>query len=151
MFIHCENTGCKHYWEDSCTRDLGNDRASINSEGKCISFEPGVSDFYNERRKVCGGCKNYVDGDCTRQIEVQADTPCTECELEFVGSSNIQDELEAKAIDMNRLSTCEIRICNNKTGDILYKDLTIAEIAVLIKHLPNQMWWSEALKTNNYC
>lgn len=44
----CMNTECKYYWEDCCTRNLQEERIIINRNGKCETFEIGVSDFYIE-------------------------------------------------------------------------------------------------------
>jgi hypothetical protein len=44
----CTNSDCKYYWEDCCTRNLQEERIIIDSDGKCETFEEGISDFYNE-------------------------------------------------------------------------------------------------------
>jgi len=48
MFLHCRNTKCKKYWEDSCTDSLENTLVVINEFGECENFEEGVSDYYKE-------------------------------------------------------------------------------------------------------
>jgi hypothetical protein len=42
----CVNSDCKYYWEDCCTRNMGEERIEINADGKCITFEKGVSNWY---------------------------------------------------------------------------------------------------------
>ena len=42
-FIHCENTLCKHYYEDSCMNEMcDNKMTCIGKEGMCETFESGV-------------------------------------------------------------------------------------------------------------
>lgn len=42
----CMNTKCKYYWEDSCVRNLNEERIEINEDGKCETFEEGICDWY---------------------------------------------------------------------------------------------------------
>jgi hypothetical protein len=42
----CMNSRCKFYWEDNCTRNLGEERIVIDSNGNCETFEEGVCDWY---------------------------------------------------------------------------------------------------------
>ena len=46
--IHCENTACKHYFEDSCMHELEDDKnmVCINSSNQCESFKKGVYPSY---------------------------------------------------------------------------------------------------------
>jgi len=46
--IHCENSKCKYYFEDSCITDLNGGIVSLDSEGKCDRFEEGVCEWYEE-------------------------------------------------------------------------------------------------------
>lgn len=57
--IRCENSECKHYWEDNCMRNMLEERIDIDSNGTCITFEEGVNDLYNQEN----GLKVYFDGD----------------------------------------------------------------------------------------
>lgn len=45
-YTHCQNSKCKHYWEDSCTRSFDKKMTALDSEGKCMRFEKGESDYY---------------------------------------------------------------------------------------------------------
>lgn len=42
----CMNSACKYYWEDNCTRNMNEERIEIGEDGKCETFEAGVSDWY---------------------------------------------------------------------------------------------------------
>lgn len=42
----CMNNKCKYYWEDSCVRNLNEERIEINEDGKCETFEEGICDWY---------------------------------------------------------------------------------------------------------
>lgn len=42
----CMNNKCKYYWEDSCARNLNEERIEINEDGKCETFEEGICDWY---------------------------------------------------------------------------------------------------------
>ena len=46
--IHCENTSCKHYFEDSCMHELedGKNMVCISKNNECETFEVGVNDSY---------------------------------------------------------------------------------------------------------
>ena len=46
--VMCMNSTCKYYWEDSCTRDLKDERIIIDAYGLCESFKEGKSDWYKE-------------------------------------------------------------------------------------------------------
>ena len=48
MFIHCRNSKCKNYWEDSCTLNLEREMITFDEEGKCENQEDGISDYYKE-------------------------------------------------------------------------------------------------------
>lgn len=50
MFIHCQNSRCKFYWEDSCTKNLESKMVSLDNNGICFTFELGVSDYYYEEK-----------------------------------------------------------------------------------------------------
>jgi len=43
------NTECKYYWEDCCTKVLENEMIYLDVNGKCNSFELGISDYYNNK------------------------------------------------------------------------------------------------------
>lgn len=62
-----------------------------------------------------------------------------------MSKKTLTQEIDEKEIDRNMLSTVEIRLYNNKTGHVMYKDLTVGEIEVLLQHLPNQEWWKIGL------
>ena len=42
MAIHCENVRCRHYQEEGC----GNPDVIIGKDGKCRSFEKGISHYF---------------------------------------------------------------------------------------------------------
>lgn len=44
----CMNSKCKYYWEDNCTRNIEEERIVIDFDGKCETFEEGVSEWYKE-------------------------------------------------------------------------------------------------------
>lgn len=44
----CMNSDCKYYWEDCCTRNMNEERIVISTNGRCETFEEGVSDWYKE-------------------------------------------------------------------------------------------------------
>lgn len=46
--IHCENTACKNYFEDSCMYELedGKNMVSISKNAQCETFEEGVYPSY---------------------------------------------------------------------------------------------------------
>lgn len=48
MFIHCRNSKCQNYWEDSCTLNLEEKMVCFNEEGKCESFKEGFSEYYEK-------------------------------------------------------------------------------------------------------
>lgn len=47
----CINVGCKFYWEDCCTRNINEERISIDEFGKCETFEIGVSDWHKDEKE----------------------------------------------------------------------------------------------------
>ncbi|WP_113676104.1 hypothetical protein [Vallitalea guaymasensis] len=47
-FIMCTNSECKYYWEDMCTKNVGNEIVHIDDSGKCEDFEQGECDWYKE-------------------------------------------------------------------------------------------------------
>lgn len=44
----CMKSGCKYWYEDSCTRNLQGKRIEINVNGCCETYEEGESDWYEE-------------------------------------------------------------------------------------------------------
>ena len=44
----CTNSECRFYWEDCCQRNLEELRHEIGSNGKCLSFLPGVCKYYQD-------------------------------------------------------------------------------------------------------
>lgn len=50
-YTHCQNNHCKHYWEDSCTRSFDKKMTALDSEGKCMRFEKGESDYYKHSKE----------------------------------------------------------------------------------------------------
>ena len=46
--IMCMKSNCKYYWEDSCTRNLKDERIVIDADGLCNTYENGKSDWYKE-------------------------------------------------------------------------------------------------------
>lgn len=48
----CMNDKCKYYWEDSCVRNLNEERIEINEDGKCETFEEGICDWYLTKGEV---------------------------------------------------------------------------------------------------
>lgn len=55
----CENSECKHYWEDNCMRNMNEERINIDASGTCTTFEEGVNELYKQEN----GLKVYFDGD----------------------------------------------------------------------------------------
>ncbi|KYH35861.1 hypothetical protein CLTEP_02540 [Clostridium tepidiprofundi DSM 19306] len=47
-FIHCQNDKCKYYWEDMCTLNMKEKLVCLDKNGKCFSFEEGISEWYKE-------------------------------------------------------------------------------------------------------
>jgi len=54
-YIHCENTECKHYFEDNCILNLDRKMICIDREGKCESFEQGKNEGYVAETKESEG------------------------------------------------------------------------------------------------
>ncbi|APH21419.1 hypothetical protein CF088_20420 [Clostridium botulinum] len=48
MLIHCENSNCKHCFEDSCMKNMNKEMISIDNTGRCVDFEKGVNEIYSE-------------------------------------------------------------------------------------------------------
>ena len=46
--IMCMNSDYKYYFEDSCIRNLNEERIEFDENGKCLTFKKGVSDLYDE-------------------------------------------------------------------------------------------------------
>ena len=47
--IHCKNSDCKYYWEDSCTIALESRKLiALDENGKCETQEDGISDWYKD-------------------------------------------------------------------------------------------------------
>lgn len=44
----CMNNNCRYYFEDCCTRNINEERIVIDNNGKCKTFEEGVSDWYEQ-------------------------------------------------------------------------------------------------------
>lgn len=44
----CMNSKCKFYWEDNCMRNMNEERIEINENGKCETFETGISEWYKQ-------------------------------------------------------------------------------------------------------
>ena len=51
MFIHCRNSKCKNYFEDSCMLNLNSKMVSFNEDGHCEDFTEGVNEAYQEIEK----------------------------------------------------------------------------------------------------
>lgn len=47
MQIHCQNSDCKCWWEDSCTRSLEGKMVALDAYGHCMDFADGISDYYD--------------------------------------------------------------------------------------------------------
>ena len=52
----CMNSDCEYYYEDNCTRNINEERIEIDSNGKCITYKKGISNWYLNS-KNCD--KNY--------------------------------------------------------------------------------------------
>ncbi|RCX20907.1 hypothetical protein DFR58_101109 [Anaerobacterium chartisolvens] len=46
MFIHCRNSDCINYLEDSCMINLNGDVVHFNEYGNCEDFAQGTNDAY---------------------------------------------------------------------------------------------------------
>ena len=72
----CMNSQCKYYWEDCCTRNMNEKRIEINSSGVCITFEPGVSDWYEEELTEDELWKEVMDGCIKHKQQKSQQNPC---------------------------------------------------------------------------
>lgn len=59
MFIHCRNSNCENYYEDSCTKNLENKMVTFDEGGKCETFKKGKSSYYDEMK--CLLCAKEVE------------------------------------------------------------------------------------------
>ncbi|WP_154698307.1 hypothetical protein [Clostridium botulinum] len=50
--IMCMNSKCKYYWEDRCSKNINEEMMVIDINGKCKTFEEGVSDWYKQCEEV---------------------------------------------------------------------------------------------------
>lgn len=59
--IMCMNDNCKYYYEDSCMRNINEERIEIDEYGRCKTFCEGINEAYNCRnnctQKDCKACK----------------------------------------------------------------------------------------------
>lgn len=46
--LGCFNSKCKFYWEDMCTKNTNEEPMVINEQGRCETFEAGISDWYEQ-------------------------------------------------------------------------------------------------------
>lgn len=44
--IHCQNSSCKNYWENTCVPNMNGEMINFDGQGKCFSFQEGINDFY---------------------------------------------------------------------------------------------------------
>lgn len=47
----CMNSECAYYWEDNCMKNINEERIEIGEDGKCETFEKGVSTMYEHDSK----------------------------------------------------------------------------------------------------
>lgn len=47
-FIHCRNSKCINYFEDSCIPNLNGEMTIINESGECERFEFGINEGYKQ-------------------------------------------------------------------------------------------------------
>lgn len=45
-WIMCMNSGCIHYFEDMCMKNMADEKIILDCEGKCETFEAGVNEGY---------------------------------------------------------------------------------------------------------
>ncbi|APQ78613.1 MULTISPECIES: hypothetical protein [Clostridium] len=48
----CMNSKCKYYWEDMCSKNVNEEMMVIDINGKCKTFEEGVSDWYKQSEET---------------------------------------------------------------------------------------------------
>ena len=47
----CMNSECEYYWEDNCMKNINEERIEIDSNGKCITYKKGISDWYKDEER----------------------------------------------------------------------------------------------------
>ena len=47
----CMNDKCINYWEDNCMKNMNEERIVISGDGKCETFEAGISPWYEKEGK----------------------------------------------------------------------------------------------------
>lgn len=52
VFIHCQNSKCVHYFEDSCFLNLNGKMVSFDSGGECRDFKPGINEAYADMEEA---------------------------------------------------------------------------------------------------
>lgn len=48
--VHCQNSMCKHYWEDCCIFQMIGGIIGLDENGTCFTFEEGVNECYLEEK-----------------------------------------------------------------------------------------------------
>lgn len=48
----CMNSKCKYYWEDRCSKNINEEMMVIDTNGKCKTFERGVSEWYKQSEET---------------------------------------------------------------------------------------------------
>lgn len=57
----CSNSECKYYYEDSCIRNLNEERIEIDAYGQCKTFEKGTSDWYKTSEEYTKESQNEIN------------------------------------------------------------------------------------------
>jgi len=52
--LSCRNGKCKYNWEYMCTQSVDEKPMWLDESGKCETFEPGTSEWYEESEKAFG-------------------------------------------------------------------------------------------------
>lgn len=47
----CTNSNCKYYYEQMCSKNVHEEFMVISESGQCLTFEEGVSDWYEEEER----------------------------------------------------------------------------------------------------
>ncbi|WP_404988417.1 hypothetical protein [Clostridium culturomicium] len=58
----CMNDKCKYYYEDNCIRNINEERIEIDENGKCETFEEGISEWCTTLSKFKKGDIVYIHG-----------------------------------------------------------------------------------------
>lgn len=105
MFIHCRNSSCKNYFEDSCIKNLNNEMVCFDEDGKCETFEAGEFEGYTESKvkystfqAYCNKCGHETEHEQIRDDSsdfIETVTSCLACgdhDVDVDSKEQIEDE-----------------------------------------------------------